>query len=216
MGQRDPLVEYQREGFDMFNAMMEAIKEEAVGFLFNVEVQTQTPATPPPAALVATGPGEAPGEVFVEHLEPQQPVADDTADDTPAEHAFDATPGAPAQALPTEPVGVAGSPVPSEAPVATEPERSVAGDAVAAATADEADPVGASLPADFGRPEQAERLEYSGPAYDAAPGQTGVTRSTGPGGTGVSTGAPQNRNDDCACGSGKKYKRCHGDPSRSR
>src|SRR3546814_15313338 len=33
--QRDPLVEYQREGFDMFTAMMDSIKEESVGFLFN-------------------------------------------------------------------------------------------------------------------------------------------------------------------------------------
>jgi preprotein translocase subunit SecA len=39
MAQRDPLVEYQREGFDMFAAMMDAIKEESVGFLFNLEVQ---------------------------------------------------------------------------------------------------------------------------------------------------------------------------------
>ena len=39
MGQRDPLVEYQREGFDMFAAMMEAIKEESVGFVFNLEVE---------------------------------------------------------------------------------------------------------------------------------------------------------------------------------
>ena len=37
--QRDPLVEYQREGFDMFMAMMDGIKEESVGFLFNLEVQ---------------------------------------------------------------------------------------------------------------------------------------------------------------------------------
>ena len=36
--QRDPLVEYQREGFEMFAAMMDGIKEEAVGFLFNLEV----------------------------------------------------------------------------------------------------------------------------------------------------------------------------------
>jgi preprotein translocase subunit SecA len=36
--QRDPLVEYQREGFDMFAAMMDGIKEESVGFLFNLEV----------------------------------------------------------------------------------------------------------------------------------------------------------------------------------
>jgi len=37
--QRDPLVEYQREGFDMFSAMMDGIKEESVGYLFNLEVQ---------------------------------------------------------------------------------------------------------------------------------------------------------------------------------
>ena len=39
--QRDPLVEYQREGFDMFATMMEGIKEESVGFLFNLEVEVE-------------------------------------------------------------------------------------------------------------------------------------------------------------------------------
>jgi preprotein translocase subunit SecA len=60
MAQRDPLVEYQREGFDLFTAMMDAIKEELVGYLFNVEVQVEgdqvgakglTPAPAPVAAL---------------------------------------------------------------------------------------------------------------------------------------------------------------------
>ncbi len=37
--QRDPLVEYQREGFDLFTAMMESIAEESVGYLFNLDVQ---------------------------------------------------------------------------------------------------------------------------------------------------------------------------------
>jgi preprotein translocase subunit SecA len=37
--QRDPLVEYQREGFDMFAVMMDGIKEESVGFLFNLLVE---------------------------------------------------------------------------------------------------------------------------------------------------------------------------------
>src|SRR5690348_10473783 len=40
MANRDPVVEYQREGFDMFNAMLDGIKEESVGFLFNLEVQS--------------------------------------------------------------------------------------------------------------------------------------------------------------------------------
>ena len=44
MAQRDPLIEYQREGFDLFNAMMDGIKEETVGYLFNVEVQVADPA----------------------------------------------------------------------------------------------------------------------------------------------------------------------------
>ena len=60
MAQRDPLVEYQREGFDLFSAMMEAVKEELVSFVFNVEVQVEgdqvgakglTPAPAPIAAL---------------------------------------------------------------------------------------------------------------------------------------------------------------------
>jgi preprotein translocase subunit SecA len=36
--QKDPLVEYQREGYELFNAMMDSIKEESVGYLFHVEV----------------------------------------------------------------------------------------------------------------------------------------------------------------------------------
>jgi preprotein translocase subunit SecA len=43
MAQRDPLVEYQREGFQLYQAMTEAIKEESVGFLFNLEVQVAEP-----------------------------------------------------------------------------------------------------------------------------------------------------------------------------
>ncbi|MEN9692546.1 MAG: hypothetical protein RLZZ330_190 [Actinomycetota bacterium] len=38
MAQRDPLVEYQREGYDLFVAMMDSLKEEVAGFLFNVKV----------------------------------------------------------------------------------------------------------------------------------------------------------------------------------
>ncbi len=45
MAQRDPLTEYQREGGDMFTAMMDAFMEEVVGFLFNLEVQVK-PAEP--------------------------------------------------------------------------------------------------------------------------------------------------------------------------
>jgi preprotein translocase subunit SecA len=39
MAQRDPLIEYQREGFAMYQQMMGQIREETVGFLFNLEVE---------------------------------------------------------------------------------------------------------------------------------------------------------------------------------
>jgi preprotein translocase subunit SecA len=60
MAQRDPLVEYQREGYDMFTGMLDAIKEESVGFLFNVQVEgaPQAPAVaaqPMPEGLRAKG-----------------------------------------------------------------------------------------------------------------------------------------------------------------
>ena len=60
MAQRDPLVEYQREGYDMFTGMLEAVKEESVGFLFNVQVEAapQAPtlvAQPMPEGLRAKG-----------------------------------------------------------------------------------------------------------------------------------------------------------------
>ncbi|MFE3224661.1 preprotein translocase subunit SecA [Nocardia sp. NPDC059228] len=53
MAQRDPLVEYQREGFDMFAAMLDGLKEESVGFLFNLQVEVQQPQ--PVGVNVAAG-----------------------------------------------------------------------------------------------------------------------------------------------------------------
>jgi preprotein translocase subunit SecA len=41
MAQRDPLVEYQREGYELFSAMMDAIKEELASLVFNVEVNVE-------------------------------------------------------------------------------------------------------------------------------------------------------------------------------
>ena len=46
MAQRDPLVEYQREGFLLFEAMMDGIKEESVAYLFSLEVTAAEPEQP--------------------------------------------------------------------------------------------------------------------------------------------------------------------------
>jgi len=75
MAQRDPLVEYQREGFTMFQAMMEAIREESVGFLFNLEVEV----TPAQDVVVDDAAGQ-----HTEHVEPQIHAAGLEAPEKPA------------------------------------------------------------------------------------------------------------------------------------
>ena len=41
MAQRDPLIEYEREGHLMFNDMMAGVKEDVVGYVYNLEVQVE-------------------------------------------------------------------------------------------------------------------------------------------------------------------------------
>jgi preprotein translocase subunit SecA len=57
MAQRDPLVEYQREGYAMFQQMMGQIREETVGFLFNLEVEVAPQAGVGGATIEAKGLG---------------------------------------------------------------------------------------------------------------------------------------------------------------
>ena len=65
MAQRDPLVEYQKEGYDLFSAMMDGIKEELVGLLFHVYVNIEQED----GTQVIQAPGlEAPKSVANEQL----------------------------------------------------------------------------------------------------------------------------------------------------
>jgi preprotein translocase subunit SecA len=73
MAQRDPLVEYQREGYTMFQQMMGAIKEEVTGYLFNIEVQVQ-PVEEPEVELTYSSPSES-GEAEVAAPQPPAPAA---------------------------------------------------------------------------------------------------------------------------------------------
>ncbi|MDY0909044.1 preprotein translocase subunit SecA [Microbacterium sp. CFBP9034] len=61
MAQRDPLIEYQREGYQMFQAMMGQIKEESVGYLYNLEVEVRRQGEGE-AEVEAKGLGAAPVE----------------------------------------------------------------------------------------------------------------------------------------------------------
>ena len=80
--------------------------------------------------------------------------------------------------------------------------------AAPAAPAAAAAPTGAVIPEGFGRPDRPAQLQYSAPNAEGGVTTSGtVDPLTGQ----VSTGGPS-RNAPCPCGSGKKYKRCHGDP----
>ena len=58
MAQRDPLVEYQREGYELFAAMMDGIKEELASLVFNVEVSVQGDGSEVVAAGIAEKPAD--------------------------------------------------------------------------------------------------------------------------------------------------------------
>jgi len=73
MAQRDPLVEYQREGFALYQSMMGAIREESVGFLYNLEVE------------VTGGDGQA--RVAAKGLTAQQPPQQNLSYSAPSDDA---------------------------------------------------------------------------------------------------------------------------------
>ncbi|TDD05807.1 preprotein translocase subunit SecA [Nonomuraea deserti] len=124
--QKDPQIEYQREGYEMFTAMLEGIKEDSVGFLFNLEVEVQE------------------------------------------------------------------NPIVAEEDAALAETRSI-------------------IARGLRGPERPAELEYS------APGEQGDVEHTRVRTTSAERAAYGNveRNAPCPCGSGKKYKRCHGDPKNA-
>jgi preprotein translocase subunit SecA len=182
-GQRDPLIEYQREGYDMFNSMMEGIKEESVGNLFNLQVQVQE------NPIVEE---EAPGDGT---------IADAPDALTPGDGAAAGTPTAPAPGIPGPRAAGAHARGGARARPAAG-QRAAAQPRAGQPAADESAPI----PAGFA-PRRAQRLQYSAPSVD---GGAHVETSRDP-----SAGddfARAGRNDPCPCGSGRKFKRCHGDP----
>jgi preprotein translocase subunit SecA len=192
MAQRDPLIEYQREGFDMFGAMLDSLKEESVGFLYNLQVQI-VPADAEPeggAAVIDAAPesagtngangGAAPavapgsGQNGQSRLPAPKPVGGKQAGAV-------RTRVRPVQPLPSQQVA---------APVATNTDGAPA----------------ALRAKGLARPvAPAAALSYSGPSDDGGVETSGATAKP------AANGAPA-RNAPCPCGSGKKYKQCHGRP----
>jgi preprotein translocase subunit SecA len=182
--QRNPVVEYQREGFAMFQTMLDGIKEEAVGYLFHAEVQVQgrpdgKPARPGVPLPVAQAPVEIRAKGFGGGF--PQPSALQYSAPT-----IDGAAGAGGVTVEREQdrgnaLGVGRGPQPGAGPrVGRTPP---AGDGAGAGRAP-------------GRP---------GP-HSSPPGNRGQA-------PGQVVGSGPSRNAPCPCGSGKKYKRCHGAPA---
>jgi preprotein translocase subunit SecA len=54
-GQHDPLVEYKRESFDMFEAMMQRFQEDTVRYLYLMQILERPPEATPPAKPAEAG-----------------------------------------------------------------------------------------------------------------------------------------------------------------
>ncbi|MCL2594298.1 MAG: SEC-C metal-binding domain-containing protein, partial [Promicromonosporaceae bacterium] len=201
MAQRDPLVEYQREGYSLFKAMTDSIKEESIGFLYNLEVQVQ----------------QAPDEQV--HQAGDISVSMSMSDG-----------GAAASAGGVAPDGAA-APAAGAAPAASGKPMSKAGQTLSAALAArtggmaqaasvtnaEAQVKGAPVLVGKGldEPRKQVPLTFSGPGESAGSASSDGGRRSLHGEAQKATadgatypGTP--RNAQCPCGSGKKYKVCHG------
>jgi len=135
-GQKDPLVEFKKEAFILFEDMMTRIDNETVRYLFHIQVQQ----------------GEQPGSG-----------------------------GAP------------------QTPSPQQPPRPRAAAASAAARAGEPE----HLPAVAREIERRQQRQQKDLQYQTGPAQAEAPKP-------VRAGAKVGRNDPCPCGSGKKYKKCHG------
>jgi preprotein translocase subunit SecA len=69
-GQRDPLVEYKREGFELFDAMVERVKEQTVQYLFRLQLSAAEVKAEAAAEAAPSGDGRSANELRKESLRP--------------------------------------------------------------------------------------------------------------------------------------------------
>jgi preprotein translocase subunit SecA len=138
-GQKDPLVEFKKEAFVLFEDMMARIDNETIRYLFHIQVQQNEQPQ--------GGPGQVPP--------PPQPM------------------------------------------------RPRADAAVASAAARASEPPPQRLPAFAREMERKQERQQKELQYQTGPAQAEAPKP-------VRAGAKVGRNDPCPCGSGKKYKKCHG------
>jgi preprotein translocase subunit SecA len=161
-GQRDPLVEYKKESYDLFQGLTNRIDEEMMRWIYQGQIQVRREEEAAPAPASATPP-------------PVTPTAADR---------------------------VAGSAAGTMAA------------AEAAASATDAPPRPRPAPSLPGLRHLPRNLTYNDPAQALAAGARAAEPEVAKGGGVAPTQKRDHpkvgRNDPCPCGSGKKYKKCHG------
>jgi len=148
-GQKDPLIEYKKESFVMFQDMMDRIEDETIKFLYFMRIEVGAPPMPYP-----------------------EDSDDDEPDDDEPHHPVNGSPNGKA-------------PRPSAAEIEAqkrEAQKSVV-----------------DLTRNIQRKKDRELAEMQ---FTSATGTSEQTQA--------SKGPKVGRNDLCPCGSGKKYKKCHG------
>jgi len=147
--QKDPIVEFKKEAFVLFEDMMARIDNETIRYLYHIQIQQ----------------GEQPGQAVQPRPELPLPPAPST------------------QALPQRTGGAQA--------------------AVASAAARASEPPPQRLPDVARQLERKQQRQQKDLQY-----QTGAAQAEPP--KPVRAAAKVGRNDPCPCGSGKKYKKCHG------
>ena len=143
-GQKDPLIEYKKEAFDMFVDLVTDVQASIARLFFRAQLEVRPPAPPPPPTQLFIGPDDRPTPRDPMGASP--PIAVDTGT-------------GPARRPPVAPLGV--NPLTGVSPAVRE-----------------------------------QTVTNREPEHRAQPA-TAVMEEVG-------------RNDPCPCGSGKKYKKCHG------
>nr|WP_277394623.1 preprotein translocase subunit SecA [Blastococcus litoris] len=209
MANRDPVVEYQREGYDMFNAMLDGIKEESVGFLFNLEVKTKEEQD----AEAKAKQDEAEAKALAAAQEGTARVlARQAAEAKLAAEGQTAQAPTSAPSVPTSAPSGNGT----ATPTARRSKPAAGAAAAAAAPVATPKPTGTGPTLDVKGLDAPQRnmdqLSYSAPSLDASAGESGKAKAAKSATVSGTKETP--RNAPCPCGSGRKYKQCHGAAGR--
>ncbi|QBI19192.1 preprotein translocase subunit SecA [Egibacter rhizosphaerae] len=192
VGQRDPLVEYTREARDAFNAMMERIKLEAAGYFFNLPVEK-----PEEQQASQASDAEADGNAASSAPDARgEPAADGAGDAATGRESGSGGQGTQRRrgevrrpALESESASEEDGPDPSQLSYSA-PNKGSGSYTVSTS--------GGRVGTGAGRPGAAVAAQAR-TQNQRQPAQTTVVKENKIG-----------RNDQCPCGSGRKYKKCHG------